>query len=74
VAVIDDDRDIVKVNMMILKSRGYESHCRLQWQEGLEMVGREAPDVVLLDIMMPAWTESRPVAGSRQIRIHGTSR
>jgi CheY-like chemotaxis protein len=39
--------------MMILKSRGYEAIGAYSGREGLEMVGREAPDVVLLDIMMP---------------------
>lgn len=52
-AVIDDDPDIVKVNMMMLKSRGYEAIAAHNGKEGLKMVGRETPDVVLLDITMP---------------------
>ncbi len=53
VAVVDDDPDIVKVNMIILESRGYEAIAAYGGEEGLEMVNREMPDVVLLDIMMP---------------------
>ncbi|MFH1149648.1 MAG: response regulator [Actinomycetota bacterium] len=53
VAVIDDDPDIVKMSMMLLKSRGYEAIAAYSGEEGLVMVNRETPDVVLLDIMMP---------------------
>ena len=53
VAVIDDDPDIVKVTMMMLKARGYEAIAAHSGSEGLEMVGRETPDAVLLDITMP---------------------
>jgi len=53
VAVIDDDPEIVMVNMIILRAKGYEAIAAYSGEEGLEMVGRETPDVVLLDIMMP---------------------
>jgi PAS domain S-box-containing protein len=53
VAVIDDNPEIVKVSMMVLKSRGYEAIGAHSGEEGLEMAARETPDVVLLDIMMP---------------------
>jgi CheY-like chemotaxis protein len=41
------------VNILMLKSRGYEGIAAYSGEEGLEIVGRERPDVVLLDIMMP---------------------
>ena len=33
--------------------------------QALELAWRLLPDVVLMDVRMPAWTASRPPAGSR---------
>jgi len=53
VAVIDDDPEMVKIIVLLLRSRGYEAVTALSGEEGLELVRREMPAVVLLDIMMP---------------------
>jgi threonine synthase len=54
VAIIDDDLNAVRLLKRILQARGqyilYEAH---SGREGLEMVRRERPDMVLLDLMMP---------------------
>ena len=53
VAVIDDDPDMVKIIKLLLETRGFEAVGAYSGEDGLELVQREAPDVVLLDIMMP---------------------
>ncbi len=53
VVVIDDDREVVKVTELLLKSRGYETVVVHGGAAGLELVRGQMPDVVLLDIMMP---------------------
>ena len=54
VAIIDDDLNAARLLKRILQARGqyilYEAH---GGQEGLDMIRRERPDMVLLDLMMP---------------------
>ncbi len=53
IAIIDDDPTIVKVVRIILQTNGFEVLEAFNGTEGLELVKRELPDMVLLDIMMP---------------------
>lgn len=53
VAIVDDDPTIVKVVRIILQANGFEVVEALNGTEALELVKREMPDIVLLDIMMP---------------------
>ena len=56
VLVVDDDPDIRSVVEAILSGEGYQvttaSNGRLAW----EMIARQQPDVVLLDLQMPVMT------------------
>jgi threonine synthase len=54
VAIIDDDPNAVRLLKRILQARGhYILHEAHNGREGLDMVRRERPDMVLLDLMMP---------------------
>jgi CheY-like chemotaxis protein len=53
VAVIDDDREMIKLVELILEPRGVEILPAYGGLMGYALVKREKPDVVLLDIMMP---------------------
>ena len=54
VAIIDDDPNAVRLLKRILQVRGqYILHEATTGREGLEMIRRERPDTVLLDLMMP---------------------
>jgi hypothetical protein len=53
VLVIDDERIILELTSMILRSKGYEVLTAESGRLGLEIVERDAPSVVLLDYMMP---------------------
>ncbi|HEY7745188.1 MAG TPA: response regulator [Desulfuromonadales bacterium] len=53
VLVIDDERIILELTSMILRSRGYEVLTAESGRLGLEIVERDAPSLVLLDYMMP---------------------
>jgi DNA-binding response OmpR family regulator len=52
-AVIDDDRDMVKVIRVMLKVKGIQTVEAFSGLSGYALVKREQPDIVLLDIMMP---------------------
>ncbi len=53
VCIIEDEPGMIELVSLILKSRGFEVHGAVGGQEGLEMVARIQPDLVLLDLMMP---------------------
>ena len=53
VLVIDDESAIRESLKMILEYEGHECLQAPTGQEGVELAGREAPDLVLLDIKMP---------------------
>jgi signal transduction histidine kinase len=53
ILVIDDEKIILELTSMILRSRGFEVLTSRNAVEGLELIAREQPAVVLLDYMMP---------------------
>ncbi len=54
ILIVDDERDIVKALMIRLRSRGYEVAVAYDGAQGVFMVHKEKPDLILLDIRMPA--------------------
>ena len=52
ILVIDDDRDYIKITRMILQSGGYDVITAASGEEGLRVMRREKPDMVILDVMM----------------------
>jgi DNA-binding response OmpR family regulator len=53
VLIIDDEKLLVKSTCMALTHYGYETKGAMNGEEGLKAVLEFAPDVILLDIMMP---------------------
>ena len=53
ILVIDDDRINVKIIQSRLENEGYEATTALDGTEGLEMVKKSLPDLIILDIQMP---------------------
>ncbi len=54
IAIIDDDPNAVRLLKRILQARGeYILHEAYNGREGLGLLKRERPDLVLLDLMMP---------------------
>lgn len=54
ILVADDELDIVKVISSLLRRNGFEVVVAYDGGEALEMAERHRPDLVLLDIQMPA--------------------
>ena len=52
ILVIDDDRDFIKITRMILQSQHYDVITAADGEEGLKVMRREKPDLVILDVMM----------------------
>ncbi|OGS21890.1 MAG: hypothetical protein A3J83_04690 [Elusimicrobia bacterium RIFOXYA2_FULL_40_6] len=51
--IVEDDKDIVDVLTIALKSRGYETSVAYDGQQALEVIPKFKPDLVLLDLMIP---------------------
>ncbi|MEJ2698806.1 MAG: response regulator [Desulfuromonadales bacterium] len=66
ILVVDDERIILELTSMILKTRGYEVFTAESGKEGLELVETVSPAVVLLDYMMPSMDG---MTALRQIRV-----
>ena len=54
ILVIDDNPDIVEIYTVRLKAAGYEVISSLKGAEALEKAREEKPDLIILDIAMPA--------------------
>jgi DNA-binding response OmpR family regulator len=54
ILIVDDERDIVKVLMIRLQSGGYEVIAAFDGAQGVFMAHKEKPDLIILDIRMPA--------------------
>jgi len=52
ILVVDDDRDFQKITRIILESDNYEVLTAGNGEQALEVMRRDKPDLVLLDIMM----------------------
>lgn len=53
ILLVDDDTEIVETLKYALESRGYQILIARDGNQGLAMVERENPDLVILDMMMP---------------------
>ena len=53
VLIVDDEPNIVTALEYLLAQSGYQVKVAQNGDEGLELVGSFAPDLVLLDVMMP---------------------
>ena len=53
ILVVDDERIILELTSMILRSRGYEVLTAESGRDGLQIVAEQQPALVLLDYMMP---------------------
>lgn len=53
VLIVDDEKVILDLTAIILRNRGYQVFTALSAREGLEVIEREVPELVLLDYMMP---------------------
>lgn len=53
VVVVDDERPLVELVTRYLRREGYEVHAAHDGEEALEVFHRVAPDVLVLDLMLP---------------------
>ena len=59
ILIVDDEPAVVAYLEMLLQDNGYETVSASDGQKGMEMVRREKPDLVTLDISMPKASGTR---------------
>ena len=53
IAIVDDEKALVETLKSILEERGFSIVTAYDGVSGLELIKREKPDIVILDITMP---------------------
>ena len=53
ILLVDDDAEIIESLRLALEAHGYEVLIARDGNQGLALIEREAPDLVILDMMMP---------------------
>lgn len=53
ILVVDDEEDILELVGYTLGKQGYEVRCALNGETALALVAEQAPDLVVLDLMLP---------------------
>jgi DNA-binding response OmpR family regulator len=56
VLIIDDEPQITKIFGLKLKLAGFEVTLTTSGKEGIELIRKQTPDLVLLDILMPGFS------------------
>ena len=51
--IVDDEPQVRKLLETLLQHEGYQTICASSGEEALQVVAQQAPDLILLDIMMP---------------------
>jgi len=54
IEIIEDDRDIVEMIEYNLKEEGYQTLHAFDGEKGIELAKKEKPDLIILDLMLPA--------------------
>ncbi len=53
VLVVDDDPDVRLFSIAVLEEHGYTPLEATNGEEGMQLIRKEAPDLILLDVLMP---------------------
>ena len=67
ILVVDDDLRIVKTTCDILRIKGHDAIAAHSGEEGVEKVGKDRPDCVLMDIKMPGISGVEAMKRMREI-------
>jgi DNA-binding response OmpR family regulator len=52
-ALIEDDRDLAQITQMALEDQGFTVEVAYDGRQGLDLIARTSPDVVVTDVVMP---------------------
>lgn len=53
ILIVDDEPDLVKVTSFRLKKAGYQVLISVDGRQALELIQKDPPDLILLDLLLP---------------------
>lgn len=59
ILVVDDEEDIREILHLVLEKQGYSVELAADGQEGLDLIDRRPPDLIILDLKMPRFSGYR---------------
>ena len=71
ILLVDDERDLVLSTKLFLEKQGYEVLEAYDGCEALDVLAKETPDLVLLDVAMPrrsGWDVLKTMQGDERMR------
>jgi two-component system phosphate regulon sensor histidine kinase PhoR len=68
ILVVDDEQRVRQAVRRVLEQEGYRIREAGNGQQGLEAIGQEVPDLVLVDLMMPVMDGMEFLAAARRIK------
>ncbi len=69
ILIVDDDLDVLETGRVVLEREGYQVLLASNRAEGMKMVADEAPDLIILDVMMEGIDDGFVMA--RELRREG---
>jgi DNA-binding response OmpR family regulator len=69
ILIVDDDPDVLETGRLVLEREGYEVLLASNRAEGMKMAAEEAPDLIILDVMMEVIDDGFVMA--RELRKRG---
>lgn len=66
ITIVEDDQPIAQMYKFKLESAGFKISLAHDGQEGLEVIQKETPDLILLDLRMPVMTGDEMLEKLRQ--------
>jgi DNA-binding response OmpR family regulator len=69
ILIVDDDLDVLETARVVLEREGYEVVLASHREEGMKMAADEAPDLIILDVMMEVIDDGFLMA--RELRRQG---
>ena len=73
ILVVDDEFSVAEVLQSVLADAGHEVVMAVNGQQGLELLGKRSPDLVLLDFMMPIMDGPAMLKAMREDRAYRKS-
>ena len=68
--IVDDDENILRLIALYLKKEGYTTLEYFDGKTALEAFGRETPDLVILDLMLPEMDGYEAVSYTHLLSIY----